>query len=97
MGRAVDTGVIVEFSSTNTGLPASSESDDAWEGFLRGLGEHGLACPLLVISDGAPGLIGAVESTMGAALPQRCLIHPARINGPSWPGSRGQIGGGVAA
>ena len=57
---------------------ASSESGDAWEGFLTGLGERGLACPLLVISDGAPGLIGAVERTMGAALRQRCLIHRAR-------------------
>ena len=57
---------------------ASSESGDAWEGFLAGLGERGLACPLLVISDGAAGLIGAVERTMGAALRQRCLIHRAR-------------------
>jgi transposase-like protein len=57
---------------------ASSESGDAWEGFLTGLGERGLACPLLVISDGAAGLIGAVERTMGAALRQRCLVHRAR-------------------
>jgi transposase-like protein len=57
---------------------ASSESGDAWEGFLAGLGQRGLACPLLVSSDGAAGLIGAVERTMGAALRQRCLIHRAR-------------------
>jgi putative transposase len=57
---------------------AASESGDAWEGFLSGLGERGLACPLLVISDGAAGLIGAVERTMGAALRQRCLVHRAR-------------------
>jgi transposase-like protein len=57
---------------------ASSESGDAWAGFLSDLGERGLGCPLLVISDGAPGLIGAVERTMGAALRQRCLIHRAR-------------------
>ena len=57
---------------------ASSESGDAWEGFLTGLGERGLRCPLLVISDGAPGLVGAIERTMGAALRQRCLIHRAR-------------------
>lgn len=57
---------------------ASSESGDAWEGFLTGLGERGLGRPLLVISDGAPGLIGAVERTMGAALRQRCLVHRAR-------------------
>lgn len=31
-----------------------------------------------MVSDGAPGLIGAVERTMGAALRQRCLIHRAR-------------------
>jgi putative transposase len=57
---------------------AAAESGDAWAGFLSDLGERGLACPLLVISDGAAGLIGAVERTMGAALRQRCLIHRAR-------------------
>ena len=57
---------------------AASESGDAWEGLLTGLGERGLACPLLVISDGAAGLVGAIERTMGAALRQRCLIHRAR-------------------
>lgn len=57
---------------------AASESGDAWAGFLTDLGERGLACPLLVVSDGAAGLIGAVERTMGAALRQRCLIHRAR-------------------
>lgn len=57
---------------------AASESADAWESFLTDLGARGLACPLLVISDGAAGLIGAVERTMGAALRQRCLIHRNR-------------------
>jgi putative transposase len=56
---------------------AASESGDAWEGFLTDLGERGLEGPLLVISDGALGLIGAVERTMGAALCQRCLIARA--------------------
>jgi len=42
------------------------------------LGERGLGCPLLVISDGAPGLIAAAEQTMIATLRQRCLIHRAR-------------------
>jgi len=57
---------------------ASSESGDAWAGFLSGLTERGLRCPLLVISDGASGLIGAAETTLSAALRQRCLIHRAR-------------------
>ena len=68
---------------------AASESGDAWEGFLTGLGERGLACPLLVISDGAPGLIGAVEHTMGAALRQRCLIHRSRKGSSCWRGAVG--------
>jgi putative transposase len=57
---------------------ASSESGDAWKGFLTGLGERGLACPLLVISDCAAGLVGAIERTMSAARRQRCLIHRGR-------------------
>jgi putative transposase len=57
---------------------AAAESHDAWADFLTGLGQRGLACPLLVISDGAPGLIGAVEVIMGGALRQRCLTHRAR-------------------
>ncbi|HUO40921.1 MAG TPA: transposase, partial [Mycobacterium sp.] len=76
---------------------ASSESGDAWAGFLSGLVERGLRCPLLVISDGASGLIGAVETTLSAALRQRCLIHRARINRPSRPGSRRRVGRTVAA
>ena len=81
-GWGIDTGGKPVF----VGLAAaSSESGDAWEGFLTGLGERGLACPLLVISDGAAGLIGAVERTMGAALRQRCLIHRAIT---SWPRCR---------
>ena len=58
---------------------AASESHYAWEGFRTGLGERGLACPLLgTAGDGAAGLIGVVERTMGAALRQRCLVHRAR-------------------
>jgi transposase-like protein len=72
-------GIDTEGKPVFVGLEAaSSESGDAWESFLSGLVERGLACPLMVISDGAAGLIGAVERTMGAALRQRCLIHRAR-------------------
>src|SRR4051794_3054973 len=57
---------------------SSAESTDAWQAFLTDLGARGLRCPLLVISDGAPGLIAAVEQTMPAALRQKCLVHRAR-------------------
>ncbi len=58
--------------------PGSSESTDAWADFLRGMTKRGLRPPLLVISDGAPGLIGAVEIVLSASLRQRCLIHRCR-------------------
>jgi putative transposase len=57
---------------------AAAECADAWAGFLTDLTGRGLPCPLLAVSDGAPGLIGAVERIMGKALRQRCLIHRAR-------------------
>ena len=58
--------------------PGSSESTDAWADFLRGMTARGLRPPLLVISDGGPGLIGAVELVLEKSLRQRCLIHRAR-------------------
>jgi putative transposase len=58
--------------------PGSGESADAWGDFLTDLKDRGLASPLLVISDGAPGLIAAIEQAFPKALRQRCLIHRAR-------------------
>src|SRR5262245_43698916 len=58
--------------------PGTGESADAWAGFLTDLKDRGLASPLLVISDGAPGLIAAIEQSYPKALRQRCLIHRAR-------------------
>jgi putative transposase len=58
--------------------PGTGESFDAWKDFLADLAGRGLASPLLVISDGAPGLIGAIEQVYPKALRQRCLIHRCR-------------------
>jgi transposase-like protein len=58
--------------------PGTGESTDAWAGFLGDLKDRGLASPLLIISDGAPGLISAIEQAYPQALRQRCLIHRAR-------------------
>jgi putative transposase len=58
--------------------PGSGESADAWHDFLAGLKDRGLASPLLVISDGAAGLITAIEQAYPKALRQRCLVHRAR-------------------
>ncbi len=48
-------------------------------GLLADLTDRGLACPLLVISDGNAGLIGAIEQVFPQALRQRWLIHRARF------------------
>ena len=58
--------------------PGTGESADAWHDFLADLTGRGLASPLLVISDGAPGLISAIEQAYPRALRQRCLVHRAR-------------------
>jgi transposase-like protein len=58
--------------------PGASESTDAWKAFLDGMVARGLRPPLLVVSDGAPGLIAAVELVFAHSLRQRCAIHRAR-------------------
>jgi putative transposase len=77
--------VLCAWGITTTGAPvflaldaASSESHDACVGFLRDLVARGLRAPLLVITDGAPGLIGAVERVYADSLRQRCLVHRVR-------------------
>ena len=77
--------VLVAWGITSTGKPVflglepgSTESHDAWGGFFRGLKGRGLRDPLLVITDGGPGLIGAVEVVFDRSLRQRCVIHRAR-------------------
>jgi transposase-like protein len=58
--------------------PAANEGNDAWDDFLDGLTARGLRPPLLIISDGAAGLVGAIERTLPRSLRQRCLIHRGR-------------------
>ena len=60
------------------GLEAASRATDAWAGSSTGSSPAGLRAPLLVVSDGAPGLIAAVELVFPHSLRQRCLIHRAR-------------------
>jgi putative transposase len=72
-------GITSEGRPVLVGLePGASESTDAWKGFLDGMVGRGLRSPLLVVSDGAPGLIAAVELVFPNSLRQRCAIHRAR-------------------
>ncbi len=77
--------VMVAYGITTLGKPvllavetAGAESTDAWADMLTGLRGRGLQVPLLTITDGAPGLVAAVETTLAGSLRQRCLIHRCR-------------------
>jgi putative transposase len=77
--------VLAAWGITTTGAPVfvalaagGSESTDAWGDFLDELKSRGLRPPLLVISDGAAGLINATETALPRSLRQRCLIHRCR-------------------
>ena len=54
------------------------ESADAWLGFLQDLTARGLRDPLLVVMDGAPGLVKAVKRVWPRAYRQRCQVHKMR-------------------
>jgi len=64
---------------------AGNEGNDAWDDFLDGLKARGLRPPLLVISDGAAGLVGAIGRNLSKSLRQRCLIHRSAT---FWPRCR---------
>jgi len=78
----------------------STENKTVVRSLLADLVERGLAVDdgLLVVLDGAKALSAAVREVFGAkAAIQRCTLHKRRINRPSWPGSRGQIGWAAVA
>jgi transposase-like protein len=58
--------------------PGTKEDTASCTGFFEDLKRRGLADPLIVVTDGAPGLIRAVETCFPRALRQRCLVHRLR-------------------
>lgn len=54
------------------------ESYDAWLSFLQDLVGRGLRAPLLVVMDGAAGLVKAVKRVWPHAFRQRCQVHKMR-------------------
>jgi transposase-like protein len=56
----------------------NKESYPNWLEFLRDMVRRGLQPPVLVTTDGAPGLIRAVEEVFPDSLRQRCLAHKTR-------------------
>jgi len=58
--------------------PGTKEDTASCTAFFEDLKRRGLADPLLAVTDGAPGLIRAVETCFPRALRQRCLVHRLR-------------------
>jgi len=54
------------------------ESFEDWQAFGRDLISRGLGAPMLIVADGAPGLIKAIEQCWPASDRQRCCVHRAR-------------------
>jgi putative transposase len=58
--------------------PGTKEDTESVSAFLQDLKRRGLRDPLLVTTDGAGGLIKAVEQTLPRSERQRCLAHKVR-------------------
>jgi putative transposase len=78
-------GVLVAWGFTEQGervllsvMLGMRESHEDWLALGRDLIARGLGAPLLVVADGALGLIKAVEQCWPASDRQRCCVHRAR-------------------
>ena len=76
------------------GLMAGSKEDvETVRAFFQDLRARGLGDPLLVVSDGAPGIIRAIEECFPRSARQRCLAHrmrnlAAKVSADPWPERR---------
>jgi transposase-like protein len=78
-------GVLVAWGFTEEGermllsvMLGIRESYEDWLSLARDLIKRGLGAPMLVVADGAPGLIKAIEQCWPASDRQRCCVHRAR-------------------
>ena len=53
----------------------NKESEECWVEFFRHMVTRGLRMPTSVTSDGAPGLINAIETVFGSSIRVRCWFH----------------------
>jgi transposase-like protein len=58
--------------------PGTKEDTASCREFLQEMRRRGLPDPLLVVSDGAPGMIRAIEECLPRSIRQRCLAHKMR-------------------
>jgi putative transposase len=78
-------GVLVARGFTEEGervllavMPGMRESHEDWLAPGRDLIARGLGAPMLIVADGAPGLIKAIEQCWPASDRQHCAVHRVR-------------------
>ena len=82
-------GIAASGAKVLLGLYSASKEDTASaRECLRDLKARGMNDPVLVATDGAPGLIRAVEEVFPQSLRQRCLAHKLRNLGAKVPEER---------
>src|SRR4051812_22095604 len=78
-------GVLVAWGFTDSGervllsvMLGMRESHEDWLALGRDLITRGLGAPMLIVADGAPGLIKAIEQCWPASDRQHCAVHRVR-------------------
>jgi len=77
-------------------MAGSKEDAETVTAFFQDMRARGLGDPLLVVSDGAPGIIKAIETCFPRSARQRCLAHrmrnlAAKVPEDLWPEVKARI------
>ena len=77
-------------------MARSKEDAEAVSAFFQDMRRRGLGDPLLVVSDGAPGIIKAIETCFPRSARQRCLAHrmrnlAAKVPEDLWPEFKARV------
>ena len=77
-------------------MAGSKEDAETVSAFFQDMRARGLDDPLLVVSDGAPGIIKAIETCFPRSARQRCLAHrmrnlAAKVPEDQWPEFKARV------
>ena len=77
-------------------MAGSKEDAETVSAFFQDMRTRGLGDPLLVVSDGAPGIVKAVETCFPRSARQRCLAHrlrnlAAKVPEDLWPEFKARV------
>jgi len=90
-------GFTTEGKKVLLSLMAGSKKDaETVSAFFQDMRTRGLGDPLLVVSDGAPGIIKAIETCFPRSARQRCLAHrmwnlSAKVPEDLWPDFKARV------